>query len=80
METAIEDPAGLIRGQMSIDWANLVDSQARKLKRYGDIHPEVAREIDPRIQQLAQVALELAAMFETHSSTPVSNDTEHPRD
>jgi hypothetical protein len=77
LEPEIEDPAGLIRGQMSIAWANLIDSQARKLKRYGEIHPDAAREIDPQIQRLAQVALELASLFENHSSTPASPDAKN---
>lgn len=77
LEPEIENPADLIRGQMSIAWANLVDSQSSKMKRYGDIHPEAAREVDPHIQRLAQAALELAALFENHLSTPASPGAEN---
>jgi hypothetical protein len=72
LEPEIENPAGLISGQFSIAWANLVDSQVSKLKRYGDVHPEAAREVDPHIRRLAQAALELAALFENQSFTPAS--------
>jgi len=74
LEQQIEDPAGLIRGQMSIAWANLMDSQAGKLKRYGEVQPDVGTEIDPHIQRLAQAALELASMFENNFSPPASDD------
>ena len=77
LEQEIEDPAGLIRGQMSIAYANLIDSQADKLKRYGEVHPDAATGIDPHIQRLAQAALELAALFEYHSTTPASPDAEN---
>jgi len=62
---------------MSIAWANLIDSQALKLKRYGKVHPDAAKEIDPYFQRLAQAALELASLFENHSSIPASPDTEN---
>ncbi len=77
LEQEVEDPAGLIRSQMSIAWANLIDTQADKLKRYGEVHPNAASEIDPFIQRLAQAALELAALFDNHSFTPASSDAEN---
>jgi hypothetical protein len=77
LEPEVEDAAGLIRGQMSVAWANLIDSQTKKLKRYGKVHPEVAKEIDPYMQRLAHIALELSSLFEKHSSTPASPDAEN---
>ena len=74
LEPEVENPAGLISGQMSIAWASLIDSQASKLKRYGEVHPDVARQVDPHVRRLAQTALELARLFEEHSSTPASPD------
>ena len=62
---------------MSVAWANLIDSQAKKLKRYGKVHAETAQEIDPHIQRLAQIALALASLFDNHSSTPASPDAEN---
>ena len=44
--------------------------------QHGEVHPEAAREVDPHIRRLAQAALELAALFENHSSTPASPDAE----
>ena len=64
LEQEVEDAAGLIRGEMSISWANLSDTQSRKLKRYGDVNPELESILDPAIQQLARLALELASIIE----------------
>jgi hypothetical protein len=77
LEPEVEDGTGWIRGQMSEAWSNLIDSQTKKLKRYGEVHPEAAQEIDPHIQHLAQIAFKLASLFEKHSSTPASPDAEN---
>jgi hypothetical protein len=63
LEQEVEDPAGLIRGEFSVSWANLIDTQSRKLKRYGDVNPEAKNVLDPAIQKLAQLAMELASIF-----------------
>jgi hypothetical protein len=63
LEPEVEDPAGLIRGEMNVSWANLIDTQSRKLKRYGDVDPELKSVLDPAIQRLAQLAMELASIF-----------------
>jgi len=63
LEQEAEDAVGLIRGEMSISWANLTDTQSRKIKRYGDINPELESILDPAIQQLAQLAMELASII-----------------
>lgn len=76
LEKKFEDPAGLISGQMSIAWANLIDSQASKLKRFGEVHPELSHAIDPHIQKMAQSAMELAVLFGNNSSNLSSPDAE----
>lgn len=77
LEQEQDDPAGLIRGQMSEIWADLIDSQSSKLERFGDTDPRLTERFDPAMQHLAQLALELATLFENHSSTPVSSDAEN---
>jgi len=64
LEPEVEDPAGLIRGEMSVNWANLIDTQSGKLKRFGDVDPGLESVLDPAIQRLAQMALELASVFD----------------
>jgi hypothetical protein len=77
LEPEVEDPAGLIRGELSVSWANLIDTQSRKLKRFGDVNPGLEGVLDPAIQRLAQAALELASLFDNYSSTPASPDAEN---
>ena len=72
-----DDPAGLIRGEMSENWANLIDTQSDRLKRFGDTDPRLAETFDPAINHLAQLALELAVLFENHLSTSVSSNAEN---
>jgi hypothetical protein len=74
LEPVVEDATGWIRGQMSVAWSNLIDSQTKKLKRFGEVDPQAAQAIDPHIQHLANIASELASLFENHSSTPASPD------
>ena len=58
-----ENPASLIRGEMSVSWADLHDSRTHKLGRYGKVHPELANVLDSEVQHLAEIALNLAAIF-----------------
>jgi hypothetical protein len=52
-----------LRGELAISWANLLDCRANKLGRFGDVHPKLSRELDPTIEQLADIANYLAAIF-----------------
>ena len=59
-----ENIAFEIRSQMVISWTELLDNRTGKLKRYGKVHPELASTLDPTILQLAEMALNLSALFE----------------
>ncbi len=59
-----ENVASEIRSQMVISWTNLLDNRSVKLKRYGRVHPELSSELDPIILQLAEMALNLSAIFD----------------
>jgi len=63
MQKENENPASLIRGQMSVSWADLHDSRTHKLSRYGKVHPELAKVLDSEVQHLSEIALNLAAIF-----------------
>ena len=58
-----ENAASLLRGEMSISWADLLDSRASELKRAGAVHPELSAALDPNIQSLAGMALRLTNLF-----------------
>ena len=63
LEPEVEDSAGIIRGEMSVDWANLSDLISRKMKQYGDVNPELRNVLDPAILHLAQLAMELVSIL-----------------
>jgi hypothetical protein len=54
-----EDLGAAIRGQMSADWANLMDTRAKKLARFGKVEPRLAQVLDPGIERLALLAIRL---------------------
>ncbi|MBN2117457.1 MAG: hypothetical protein JW730_12850 [Anaerolineales bacterium] len=63
LPTESENSAALIRAEMSISWADLLDSRAGELKRSGAVHPELSDVLDPSIQGLARIALALTGIF-----------------
>ena len=67
IEKKEEDPLSLIRSEMVISWANLLDSRSAKLGRYGDIGVGLAEKLDPAVSNLAETALYLSEIFEDHS-------------
>jgi hypothetical protein len=62
LEPEVIDLVGAVRGQMSESWANLIDSHAAKLHRYGEVDPGLSQPLDPAIDRLAQIASELAKL------------------
>ncbi|WP_028924977.1 hypothetical protein [Pseudonocardia acaciae] len=44
--------SGLIRGKLSIDWANACDIQADKLSSYGPVNPDTAPTVNLHAQRL----------------------------
>ena len=59
-----QDAGGLIRSEMSIAWANLLDTQSKKLRGYGDVHPQLEAVLDPHVLQLSNLANQLANLFD----------------
>jgi hypothetical protein len=55
-----EDIASWLRGVMSESWADLIDTQANKLQRFGEVSSELHEMLDPIVSRLAQLALEIA--------------------
>jgi hypothetical protein len=62
LEPEIIDLVGSVRGQMSESWANLIDSRAAKLRRYGEVDPGLSQPLDPALDRLVQIAAELAQL------------------
>ncbi|MBN1453263.1 MAG: hypothetical protein JW963_19775 [Anaerolineales bacterium] len=55
--------ASWIRGELTVNWANLLDTRASKLRRFGKVQPELASLLDADIQNLAGIALHLSALL-----------------
>ncbi len=53
----------MIAAQMNSAWVSLSDSHAHNLKGYGEVDPRLADILDPEIDQLAQIALDLGRIF-----------------
>ena len=64
LPTESENSAALVSAEMSISWADLLDSRASELKRSGRVHPELSGVLDPSIQTLATIALALRTIFD----------------
>lgn len=58
------EAGGLIRSEMSVAWANLLDTQSKKLRGYGDVHPQLAEVLDPHVLLLSNLAIYLANLFD----------------
>jgi hypothetical protein len=64
LEKQEENPLSLIRSEMIISWANLLDSRPANLGRYGIVSAGLAESLDPAIINLADTALYLSKIFE----------------
>jgi hypothetical protein len=62
LEPEVIDLTGSVRGQMSESWANLIDSRAVKLRRYGEVDPGLAQPLDPTLNRLIQIAADLSQL------------------
>jgi hypothetical protein len=58
-----EDASSILQGELSVSWANLLDTQAGKLRRYGAVHPDLSGILDTKIQNLAGIAFQLSSIL-----------------
>lgn len=63
LEAETQNAASMFQGEFSVNWANLIDTQAGKLRRYGKVHPELHDMLDTDIQKLAEIALQLSSIL-----------------
>jgi hypothetical protein len=75
LEKEERNPSALLRSEMYIAWANLLDNSATKLRRYGEVNPQLTKILDPQIMQLSQIAVDLANLFDnTDNEQGVQNE------
>ena len=70
LQAVEEDPDGLIHGKLTVSWANLIDTRSQKLRRFGEVDPGLAEVLDPDIDRLVQLAIDLAMLFNQNDSIP----------
>jgi hypothetical protein len=63
LEKEFESAASILQGNLTVNWANLMDTKSNKLKRYGQVHPQLGDMLDADIQNLAEIALNLSTML-----------------
>ncbi len=63
LDREFQSAASILQGDLTINWANLVDTKSNKLRRYGQVHPELGDMLDTDIQNLAEIAFNLSTIF-----------------
>ena len=63
LQKETQTPESLISAEMTVAWANLWDSRARKLGRYGKVAEGLSSGLDPHVTRLAEIANHLAVIF-----------------
>lgn len=61
LEKESQNAASIFQGDLTINWANLIDVRSDKLKRYGAVHPHLAEALDADTNRLAEIALQLSS-------------------
>lgn len=69
LEQREQDLAMTIAAAMSLAWSSLCDARSDKLKCYGDVDPRLEQALDPRIDELAELALSLAWMLRSDEAS-----------
>lgn len=62
LEEETIDLERLINAKMIVSWANLIDTKSDKLTRFGDVDPVLTEDLDPFLNRLAELALEIASL------------------
>lgn len=72
LETEVESTSAIMRGELVISWENLMNTQARKLRGYGEVHPQLASLLDADIRNLAEMSFRLSELL--NGSEPNKED------
>jgi hypothetical protein len=63
LDKKFQSAASILQGDLTISWANLMDTKSNKLRRYGQVHPELGDALDPDIENLAEIAFNLSTIL-----------------
>lgn len=59
-----EDLGARVRAEMAVAWSDLHDLKARKLNRYGEVDRRLAETLDPHLQRMIDLTLEISRLAE----------------
>jgi hypothetical protein len=68
LEPVEESADRIILSEMNVSWANLVDCHSDRMIGYGKVDTDAAKKIDPAIDRLERIALELSDLMLSDSS------------
>ncbi len=63
LEVEVQSASAMMRGELVISWENLMNTQAGKLRGYGEVHPQLANLLDADIRNLAEMSLRLSELL-----------------
>jgi len=76
LEPVDNSPEATIMAEMSESWANLWDARSDKLKRYGEVDPLLSQALDPSMDRLIELTLELMSTVRNGATPTPSDDVE----
>ena len=76
LEPVDNSPEATIMAEMSESWANLCDARSDKLKRYGEVDPLLSQALDPSMDRLIELTLELMSTVRNGATPTPSDDVE----
>ena len=66
LQPVAESQASYYRGELAVMWESLIDVESTHLKAYGNVNPALAALLDPKIENLAELVLQLEALTAGH--------------
>lgn len=65
LEREEQNVASHIRAELSASWVNLCDIHSDRLHRYGSVDPALPTTLDPAVERLASLALDIAGLMDS---------------
>lgn len=73
----VEDIGRIVNGEMSVAWADLVDTLSVKLGRYGAVDPALGEALDPAVRRLVRWSAQLGKMA-ARATQPADGGQQQP--
>jgi len=70
LERRVQSVSHSIRAQCSVLWESLVESESRYLRGYGEVNPEAAAYLDPKMEAIIDRLFALSAIADEGDASP----------